>query len=100
MNWVREHYFSELTTELSRVIDGRSSMALEIFDENGRLVTSNRPPAELRADSGAPARERKFPLLFFDPVLRATAGTNLPALYWTTHVQASQDASLLAAAIT
>jgi signal transduction histidine kinase len=99
MNWVREHYFSELTSELSRVIEGRSSMALEIFDENGRLVTSNRAPAELQADSGAPARDRKFPLLFFDPVLRATAGkNNLPVLYWTAHVQASRDESMLAAA--
>jgi signal transduction histidine kinase len=98
MNWVREHYFSELTSELSRVIEGRSSMALEIFDENGRLVTANRTTAELQADSGAPARERKFPLLFFDPVLRATAGKNLPVLYWTAHVQASRDESMLAAA--
>src|SRR5262245_11869381 len=30
LNWVRKHYFSELTAQLSRVVVGRSSMVLEV----------------------------------------------------------------------
>jgi signal transduction histidine kinase len=99
MNWVRAHYFNELTAELSRVVDGRNSMALEIFDEKGTLITSNRPAAGVQNDPDASIRERKFPLLFFDPVLRATApGETLPVRYWTVRAQAIPDESVLAAA--
>lgn len=98
MNWVRRHYFSELTAELSRVIEGRNSVTLEIFDETGRLVTSNRPRVD-SADAGTAVRERKFPLLFFDPVLRAAApGNALQVRYWAARAQALQDESMLAAA--
>jgi signal transduction histidine kinase len=98
MNWIRQHYFTELMAELSRVIDARNSVTLEIFDETGNLVTSSRPRTVL-ADTGAPVRERKFPLLFFDPVLRAAApGGTVPVRYWSAHSQALQDESMLAAA--
>jgi signal transduction histidine kinase len=98
MNWVRQHYFTELMSELSRVIDARNSVTLEIFDETGNLVTSSRPHTVL-ADTGAPVRERRFPLLFFDPVLRAAApGGTGPVRYWSAHTQALQDESMLAAA--
>jgi signal transduction histidine kinase len=99
MTWVREHYFNELMAELSLVIDGRNSVALEIFDERGRLVTSNRGRTGLEADAGTRVRERKFPLMFFDPVLRAAQPEKtLPVRYWTAHAQALQDESMLAAA--
>jgi len=98
MNWIRQHYFTELMAELSRVIDARNSVTLEIFDETGNLVTSSRPHTVL-ADTGAPVRERKFPLLFFDPVLRAAAsGGTVPVRYWSAHSQALEDESMLAAA--
>ena len=99
IDWIRKHYFSELTAELSRVVEGRSSMALEIFDENGTLVTSNRPAGSVQPGPQTSARERKFPLLFFDPVQRATApGEALPVRYWTARAQALPDESILAAA--
>jgi signal transduction histidine kinase len=98
MKWVRQHYFSDLTAELSRVIEGRNSVTLEIVDESGKLITSNRPRTDL-TDAGAAVRERKFPLLFFDPVLRAaTPGTTLQTRYWSARAQALQDESMLAAA--
>jgi signal transduction histidine kinase len=98
MNWIRQHYFTELMAELSHVIDARNSVTLEIFDETGNLVTSSRPHAVL-ADTGAPVRERKFPLLFFDPVLRAAAsGGTVPVRYWSAHSRAVEDESMLAAA--
>jgi len=99
LTWAREHYFTELMAELSRVIEVRNSVALEIFDENGSMVSSNRAHPELEADAGTPARERKFPLMFFDPVLRAAEpGNTLPVRYWTAHARAFQDESMLAAA--
>jgi signal transduction histidine kinase len=99
INWVRAHYFSELTAELSRVVEGRSSMALEIFDENGTLVTSNRPAGSVQPAPETSVRERKFPLLFFDPVLRATVPKeSLPVRYWIARAQAVPDESILAAA--
>src|SRR6185295_1585806 len=72
LNWVRAHYFTDLTAELSRVVEGRTSMVLEVFDENGTLITTNRPAGSVQSDPRASVLERKFPLLFFDPVLQAT----------------------------
>ena len=98
LNWVRAHYFSELTGQLSRVVVGRSSMVLEVVDENARVITSNRETLGVEDDPDA-VRERKFPLMFFDPVLRASAPPEaLPLRYWTARAQAAPDESLLAAA--
>jgi signal transduction histidine kinase len=98
MNWVREHYFNELTSELSRVID-RNSVTLEIFDESNRLNASNHATADTQKAAVASVRGRKFPLLFFDPVLRATApDKTVPVQYWTAQAQALEDESMLAAA--
>ncbi|HLH31825.1 MAG TPA: HAMP domain-containing sensor histidine kinase [Terriglobia bacterium] len=98
MNWVRQHYFTELTAELSRVIEGRNSVTLEIVDESGRTIASNRTRADAMK-AGTPVRERRFPLLFFDPVLRAAVPEKtLPIRYWSAHAQALQDDSMLAAA--
>jgi signal transduction histidine kinase len=98
LNWVRNHYFSELTGQLSRVLMGRGSMVLEVMDDKGTVVTSNRQTLGI-ATSNESLRERKFPLAFFDPVLRATAPSEaLPVRYWTARAQAAPDESVLAAA--
>jgi signal transduction histidine kinase len=97
LNWVRAHYFNELTAQLSRVVVGRGSMILEVFDEKGEVITSNRPALGVASDPES-VRERKFPLVFFDPVLRATTPAEaLPVRYWTARTQAAPDESLLAA---
>jgi signal transduction histidine kinase len=97
INWVRTHYFRDLIAEVSRVI-GRHSVALEVLDESGTLVAGNRPAPNLETDSDGPVRERKFPLLFFDPALRATAPpATLPVRNWTARVQIIRDESMLAA---
>src|SRR5262245_59384067 len=49
LNWVRAHYFNELTAQLSRVVVGRGSMILEVFDEKGQVITSNRPALGVQA---------------------------------------------------
>jgi signal transduction histidine kinase len=97
LNWVRAHYFNELASQLSRVVVGRGSMVLEVIDEKGTVITSNRPALGIQKDPES-VRERKFPLMFFDPVLRATAPTDaLPMRYWTARAQAAADESILAA---
>jgi signal transduction histidine kinase len=98
LNWVRAHYFSELDAQLTRVVEGRGSMVLEVLDEKGSPVTSNRAALNVPNDRES-ERERKFPLMFFDPVLRATAPEEaLPTRYWTARTQAAPDESILAAA--
>jgi signal transduction histidine kinase len=99
LNWVRAHYFADLTAEVSRVVEGRSSMLLEVFDDKSNLVASNRPAEKVQSDARAAMFERKFPLFFFDPVLRATTpGESLSFHEWTARTQ-STDESLPAAAI-
>ena len=48
IGWVREHYFSELTNQLSRIVDGNNSMALQILDEKGQLIASSRSVPDAR----------------------------------------------------
>jgi signal transduction histidine kinase len=100
LNWVRAHYFSDLISEVSRVVEGRSSMLLEVFDEKGALVASNRPVASARADpqNSMFERKRKFLLVFFDPVLRASTGESLPFRSWTARTQSIADESFMSAA--
>src|SRR5262245_57812856 len=95
LNCVRDHYFSELTAQLSRVVVARGSMVLEVIDEKGASITSNRTALGVPIDRSS-LRERKFPLVFFDPVLRATAPAEaLPVQYWTARAQAAPDESVL-----
>jgi signal transduction histidine kinase len=97
ISWIRAHYFTDLLTDLSRVI-GRRSVALEILDETGALIAASRPAANADTDSDGPVRERTFPLLFFDPALRATVSADsLPVRNWTARTQIIRDESMLAA---
>jgi signal transduction histidine kinase len=97
INWIRARYFTDLLTDLSRVI-GRRSVALEVLDETGALIAASRPTANANTDSDGPVRERTFPLLFFDPALRATVpADSLPVRNWTARTQVIRDESMLAA---
>ena len=94
IGWVRDHYFTELTNQLSRIVDGNNSMSLQIFDEKGQLIASSRAVPAAEANALVPFREQKFPLFFFDPVLRAIApGEMLPDRQWTARAQAVDDQS-------
>ena len=97
VNWVRKHYFTDLVADLSRVI-GRRSVALEVLDETGALIAASRPAANADSDSNGPVSDTKFPLLFFDPALRATVPPDsLPVRNWTARTQVIRDESMLAA---
>src|SRR5262249_52948187 len=50
LNWVRAHYFKELAAQVSHVVEGRGAMVLEIFDEKGAVITSNRAGLAVRND--------------------------------------------------
>ena len=99
IGWVRDHYFSELTNQVSRIVDGNNSMALQILDERGQLIASSRAIPDGKANALASVREQQFPLFFFDPVLRAIAPDQmLPVRQWTARAQAVDDQSSTAAA--
>lgn len=97
LTWVREHYFSELLAQLSNVVKGDSAISMAVFDDKGALVTATR--AMPGAQAGLPAREQHFPLLFFDPLLRAPLVNEIvPVRYWTARAQPLQGESMLVAA--
>jgi len=97
INWVKKHYFNDLTAEFVRVIEGRHSL-VEIFDEKGELVAETRPAGNIGTGSDGLVRERKFPLLFFDPVLQAASPPDaLVVRNWTARAQIIGDESMLAA---
>jgi len=99
INWVRDHYFSEITSQLTHVLASQSNIALSILDENGKTVTTNRPAGLSRSGLRLPVSDQHFPLLFFDPVLRTTGREEaLPVRYWTARAEAIEDSSMLAAA--
>lgn len=99
LDWVRDHYFSDLISQLSSVLTSHANIALSILDEDRVTVTTNRPAEAARAGVETPSREQRFPLMFFDPVLGATAaGRDLPARYWTARAEAVEDKSMLTAA--
>jgi two-component system phosphate regulon sensor histidine kinase PhoR len=98
LNWVRAHYFTEFTDVLNQVINGiGNSVALEIIDDSGTRIGG--AAAGFTADPKAGVRERKFPVFFFDPVLRATApAETLPLRYWTVRAEVLPDDETMTAA--
>ena len=98
INWVRRHYFSELTSQLSTILAGQVNTSLSVLDENGTVVTTNRRHDSARRVSQPAVYEERFPLLFFEPTFRATAPEGaLPERYWTARAEAIIDESLLPA---
>lgn len=96
LKWVREHYFAELVAQLSNLLAADSTISMAIYDERGALVAGT--PFPRAASAELPAREARFPLLFFDPLLRTTPRKELlPARYWTARAEPYQGESVLAA---
>ena len=63
LEWVRSHYFSELTQEVSALGGGPTDMTLSVSDSQGRRVTGGGP-----ASAFAVTVRRPFVLFFFDPL--------------------------------
>jgi signal transduction histidine kinase len=99
LQWMREHYFSELLAEISNIDqddisdvgDHTNAVLLAVVDDTGAVV------AATDADAVASPRARRFPFAFFDPATNARlpAGTP-PAAEW--QARAAVNGRLLAGA--
>ena len=93
LDWVRRHYFPELTQQITRIQGPDSGLRLAIADGSGVPVVAQ--PAGGRE---APISTRAFPVLFFDPDI---AGLDPPPelsdKMWTARATVADDRALLAA---
>ncbi|MGA2715783.1 MAG: HAMP domain-containing sensor histidine kinase [Bryobacteraceae bacterium] len=93
--WARAHYFPELTAQLAHLLAGQSNVALSIIDDKGAIAATNRPVGLRQPSLQLPVRDRRFPLLFFDPILSAGGPEgDIPVRYWTARAEASEDDSM------
>jgi signal transduction histidine kinase len=90
LDWVRTHYFSELTRQVSEFGDGQTGLNLLVSDPSGRYVAGT--PPVVRPDL---ISRRKFPLAFYDPIIVTPNPSNGEATeFWTVEVNAANDPTL------
>src|SRR5438132_1846546 len=90
LNWVRTHYFSELTRQVSEIGGGaQAGLNLMVSDPSGRYVAGTRAtgPPEL-------TNRRTFALTFFDPLVVTPDPPDKPAELWNVEVSAANDPTL------
>lgn len=88
--WVREHYFTQLTDQMSHIAAVGSGVLLRMTDENGRSVIGpvTEPPAAI-------VSRRTFPLKFFDPWVAAeVTSADAPHANWSIAVGVQGDPSI------
>jgi signal transduction histidine kinase len=94
--WVRRHYFSELTKQISHVTEGDSRLVLAIVDDTGADVVRTR--AFVDSDL---VRRHPFPVAFFDPALVAVNPPKHLVLHkWVVLASGAADPVLAAADVT
>jgi signal transduction histidine kinase len=81
--WVRERYFSELVSEVSRIGESGTALDYAVLDERGATVAG--------VARGDLAAERQFPLQFFDPGAAELEGQEGSPAGWTVRVSAASD---------
>ena len=92
LDWVRRRYFPELTRQIGRIDNADRSLDLELLDERAQAVAGS------ASRGGRLSRERRFPLLFFDPVIATLdPPADLPIRQWTVRATAGADSALEAA---
>lgn len=92
--WVRDHYFDELTRQVSSIGGSPDDLSLAILDEAGAVITATTPRR------GTLVRTRAFPLVFVDPALLSRVpGGRRPFPQWTAEVRASGEGALAAAGV-
>ena len=84
--WIRERYFSELVSEVSRIGESGTALEYAVLDDNGNAVTG--------AIKGDHAAVREFPLQFFDPASTELDGEDSVPPIWTVRVSAASDPML------
>jgi signal transduction histidine kinase len=88
--WVRQHYFRDLTKQVSDVGGGaEEGLTLSVTDNAGSLVAGS----AIADDSGLTQRNQ-FELKFFDPDLVLDPMSDLPDRPWTVQVSAVADVAL------
>lgn len=90
LGWVRAHYFSELTRQVSEIGGGgQAGLNLLVSDPSGVYVAGV-PPA-VRPDL---INRRAFALAFFDPIVVTPDPADDPTESWTVEVNAANDPTL------
>ena len=67
LSWVRQHYFSEVTSQVAHIRPSESSRSLTVVDDRGVHVAG-----ALVTQASDQMVRRWFPLMFFDPLLVAS----------------------------
>ena len=93
LQWLREHYYSELSRQVQRISGGHEGLVLAIVDDADQTVA---------VSSSAPLTgyisRRTFPQLFIDPrVVAMNPPSALPSRNWTVLASASTDPTLATA---
>lgn len=90
--WVQDHYFPELTQQVSR-ISGVEGLKLAITDEHNAIVTGPSAPTVLES-----SKQRPFVMMFLDPLTVALdPPEDLPQRRWTVHIGTDDDPTLVTA---
>jgi signal transduction histidine kinase len=92
LNWVRQHYFPELTGQVARIAEKNVGLSLAVLDERGLPIGGADPAAV------GPTSRRSVPLMFFDPLLGGSSQQPVPARApWTVQLAGLRDPTLVAA---
>jgi two-component system phosphate regulon sensor histidine kinase PhoR len=91
--WVREHYFTELATEVAAIESSNGNVRYSIIDDRGEAVVG-----DARAASGPASAARIFPVAFFDPAAVAVDPPPDLIIPWWNAVATARDDPTLAAA--
>ncbi len=93
LDWIHDHYFRELTEQVSRVASAGSDVTLLVSDERGAFVGRAGT-----TDTGRLTARRTFPLLFFDPTLIAVGQPHdLSGAQWSVQALIVDDPTVVAA---
>jgi signal transduction histidine kinase len=94
LQWARQHYFSELASQVSAIESSDRTVRFAIVDDQGRPVVGTAPENSV----GAPVARRLFPVAFFDPAAVAVdPPADLGLSWWTAIATAREDSTLSAA---
>lgn len=93
LDWVRDHYFRDVSTQVARISGADKSVALMIVDSKGRTIVNVDAGTQ-----GPPVGRRQFAILFFDRrVVAVDWPPDLGRESWTAQAVISRDPALLAA---
>jgi len=91
LDWVREAYFQELTSQIARIGGEPEEVSLQVVDHEGLVVTSTQ-----QRDAEITPAERPFPLAFVDRVLLGSiAETDRRVRTWTARVGVASGSPIM-----